>query len=93
MLPSASIPRVNGENLANVASMFASFWELETFIEPTHLIPCKPMVDSTEEKVLPSPIEFPAQSMTASHPIGVDEDLEDDICQAPAHVQHTLGPA
>ena len=46
------------------------------------------MVDPIEENVLPSPIEFPAQSMTASHPIGVEEDLEDHVCQAPTYVQH-----
>ena len=38
--------------------------------------------------MLPSPIEFPAQSMTASHPMGFDEDLEDYVCRAPTHVQH-----
>ena len=42
-----------------------------------------------EEKVLPSPIEFPAQSMTVSHPLGADEYLEDHVCQAPTCVQHT----
>ena len=40
-----------------------------------------------EEKVLPSPIEFPAQNMTASHPIGVDEYLKDCIHQEPTQVQ------
>ena len=77
MLPSASTPRVNGENTANAASMSASFWQSETFIEPNSSISGNSIVHPIEEKVLPSPIEFPAQSMTASHPIGVDEDLED----------------
>ena len=27
--------------------------------------------------------------MTASHPIGVGDDLEDYVCQAPTYVQHT----
>ena len=87
MLPSTSTPRVNAENIANAASLFASFRESETFGGPDHPIPCNFI--PIEEKVLPSPIEFPAQSMTASHPIGVDEDLEDYVCQVPTHVQHT----
>ena len=66
----------------------ASFGQSETFIEPKQPISCNSIVHPIEEKVLPSPIEFPAQSMTASHPIGVDEDLEDYVCQAPTHVQH-----
>ena len=76
------------ENIANAASMSASSEQLETFIEPNPPISCNSIVHPIEEKVLPSPIQFPAQSMTASHPIGVDEDLEDYICQAPTHVQH-----
>ena len=80
MLPSASTPRVNGENTANAASMSASFGQSETFIEPNSSISGNSIVHPIEEKVLPSPIEFPAQSMTASHPIGVDEDLEDYVC-------------
>ena len=79
MLPSASTPRVNGENTANAASMSASFGQSETFIEPNSSISGNSIVHPIEEKVLPS-IEFPAQSMTASHPIGVDEDLEDYVC-------------
>ena len=89
MLPSASTPRVNGENTANAASMSASFGQSETFIEPNSSISGNSIVHPIEEKVLPSPIEFPAQRMTASHPIGVDEDLEDYVCQAPTYVQHT----
>ena len=60
--------------------MFASFGESETFIECRHPIPCNSIVCPIEGKVLPSPVEFPAQSMTASHPIGVDEDWEDYVC-------------
>ena len=66
--------------------MFPPFGESETFGEPNHPIPCDSI--SIEEKVLPSPIKFPTQSLTASHPIGVDEDLEDYVCRAPTHVQH-----
>ena len=89
-LPGQVLPlaRASGENVANVASMFSSFAESETFIEPNYLIPCNPMVDPIEEKMLPFPNEFPSQSMTANHPIGVDEDLEDYVCQIPTHVQH-----
>ena len=68
ILPLASTPRVNGENIANADSMFASFGESKTFGEPDHPAPCNSI--PIEEKVLPS-IKFPAQSMTASHPIGV----------------------
>ena len=89
MLPSASTLRVNGENKADAASMFASFRESETFRVPSHLMPCNVMVSPTEEKVLPSPIKFPAQSMTASYLIWVDRYLGDHICGAPTHVQHT----
>ena len=38
MLPSASTPRVSGENTANAASMSASFGQSETFIEPNSSI-------------------------------------------------------
>ena len=79
MLPSASTPRVNEENLANAASMFSSFGKSGTLIEPNHPIPCNSIVCPIEEKVLPS-IKFPAQSRTASHPIGVDEDFQDYVC-------------
>ena len=51
------------------------------------ILPYHSIVHPIEEKVLPSPIEFPAQSMPASHPIGV-EDLEDYVCRAPRYVQH-----
>ena len=88
VLPLASTPRVSMENIAKVASMSASFGQLETFTELNHPISCNSIVHPIEEKMLPSPIEFPAQSMTASHPIQVDEDLEEYICQAPTHVHH-----
>ena len=41
-----------------------------------------------EEKVLPS-IEFPAHSMVASHPSGVDGNIKDSVPWAPIHVQPT----
>ena len=56
---------------------------------PHHPKSCNSIVHPIEEKVLPSPIEFPAQSIIASYPIGVDEDLEDYVYQAPTYVQHT----
>ena len=90
VLPLAPTPRVSMDNIANAASMSASFGQSKTFIEPNHPISCNSIVHPIEEKVLPFPIDFPAQSMTASHPMGVDEDLEDYLCQAPTHVQHAL---
>ena len=78
VLPLASTPRVSMENLENAARMFPPFGESETFGKPNHPIPCDSI--SIEEKVLPSPIKFPTQSMTASHPMGVDEDFEDYVC-------------
>ena len=87
MLPLASTPRVSRENLTNAAIMSVSSGELETVGEPDHPIPCNSI--PTKEKVLPSPVEFPAQSITESHPTGVDGDLEDYVCQVPIHVQHT----
>ena len=79
----ASTPTVSRENLGNAGRMFPPFGESETFGEPNHPIPCDSI--SIEEKVLPSPIKFPTQSLTASHPMGVDEDLEDYVC---THVPH-----
>ena len=73
----ASTPTVSRKNLGNAARMFPPFGESETFGETDHPIPCDSI--SIEEKVLPS-IKFPTQSLTASHPIGVDEDLEDYVC-------------
>ena len=69
--------------------MFASFGESKTFIELSHPIPCHSIVCPIERKVLPSPVEFSAQSMTASHPIGADEDWEDYVHRASTYVQHT----
>ena len=80
VLPLISSPRVSMENTTNAASMSASFGQSETFIELNPPISCISIVHPIEEKGLPSPMEFPAQSMTASHPIGVDEDLEDYVC-------------
>ena len=71
VLPLIATLRVSRENTANAAGMSASFGQSETFIEPKHPISCNSIVHPIEEKVLPSPIEFPAQSMTASHPIGL----------------------
>ena len=88
VLPFISTPRVSMENTANAAGISASFGQSETFIEPKHPISCNSIVHPIEEKVLPSSIEFPTQSLTASHPIGVDEDLEDYVCQAPTYVKH-----
>ena len=42
-----------------------------------------------EEKVLPSPMEFPAQSMVASHPSWVDGYSEDSVSEALIYVQST----
>ena len=42
-----------------------------------------------EEKVLPSPMEFSAQSMFASHPSWVDGYSEDSVSEGPIHVQST----
>ena len=89
VLPLISTPKVGMENTANATSMSASFGQSETFIEPNPPISCNSIVHPIEEKGLPSPLEFPAQSMTVSHPIGVGEDLEDHVCRAPTHVQHT----
>ena len=66
------------ENIANAASMSVFFGQLDTLFELNYHIPCNPMVDSTEEKVLPS-VNLPGQSMTVSHPIGVDKDSEDYV--------------
>ena len=66
--------------------MFPPFGESETFVELNHPIPCDSI--SIEEKILPSPIKFPTKSLTADHPKGVDEDLEDYVYRAPTHVQH-----
>ena len=87
VLPLASTSRVGRENLTNAHSIFAPLGKLETFAKITTACNC--IVCPLNEKVLPSPVEFPAQSMTVNHPIRVDEYLEDHVCQAPTHVQHT----
>ena len=88
VLPLISTPRVSMENTANAASISASFsnWKpLLSPIPPYHAILLS--IQLRKRCCLPL-LEFPAQSMTASHPIMVDEDLEDYVCQAPTHVQH-----
>ena len=89
VLPLAFTPMVSRENLTNARSIFAPLGKFETFAKPNYSTPCNCIVGPLEEKVLSSPVEFPAQSMTVSHPIGVDEYLEDCVCQAPTCVQHT----
>ena len=88
VLALASTPRVSRENLTNACSIFAPIGKLETFAKLNYSTPYNCIVGPLEEKVLPSPIEFPAQSMTASHPIGVDEYLG-SVPWAPAPVQRT----
>ena len=80
VLPLASTPRVSRENFKNAASIFVPFGESGTFMEPNYPTTCNYIVHPSEENVLPSPIEFPGQEMTASHPMGVDGDLEDYVC-------------
>ena len=89
VLPLASTPRVSSNNLTNAGSICASLWKLETFAKSNYSTPCNCIVSPIEEKVLPSPMDFPAQSMVASHPSGVDGYLEDGIAKAPLHVQPT----
>ena len=87
VLPLASTPRVSSENLTNAGSIWASLGKLETFEKPNYSTPCNCIVGPIEEKVLPSPMEFPAQSMVASHPSGVDGYSEDSVSEAPIYVQ------
>ena len=89
VLSLASTPRVSGENLTNAGSIWASLGKLETFEKPNYSTPCNCIVGPIEEKVLPSPMEFPAQSMVASHPSGVDGYSEDSVSEAPIYVQST----
>ena len=89
VLPLASAPRVSRENLTNACSIFTPLGKLETFAKLNYSTPCNCIVGPLEEKVLPSPVEFPAQNMTVGGPIGVDEYLEDGIAKAPIHVQST----
>ena len=87
VLSLASTPRVSSENLTNAGSIWASLGKLETFEKPNYSTPCNCIVGPIEEKVLPSPMEFPAQSMVASHPSGVDGYSEDSVSEAPIYVQ------
>ena len=89
VLPLASTQRVSRENLTSACSIFTPLGKFETFAKPNYSTPCNCIVGPIEEKVLPSPMEFPAQNMVASHPIGIDEYLEDPGFQAPTRVQHT----
>ena len=63
LLPLASTPRVSSDNLTNAGSICASLWKLETFGKPNYSIPCNCIMGPIEEKELPSPIKFPAQSI------------------------------
>ena len=89
MLPLAPTPRVSSENLTSAYSIFAPLGNFETFAKPNYSTPCNCIVGPIEEKVLPSPMEFPAQSMVASHPSGVDRYSEDSVSEAPIYVQST----
>ena len=72
VLPIASTPRMSSENLTSAHSIFTPLGKFETFAKPNYSTPCNCIVGPIEEKVLPSPMEFPAQSMVAGHPSGVD---------------------
>ena len=89
VLSLASTPRVSSENLTSAHSIFTPPGKLETFAKPNYSTPCNCIVGSIEEKVLPSPMEFPAQSMVASHPSWVDVYSEDSVSEAPIYVQST----
>ena len=89
VLPLASTPRVSSENLTSTHSIFTPLGNFETFAKPNYSTPCNCIVGPIEEKVLPSPMEFPAQSMVASHPSGVDGYSEDSVSEAPIYVQST----
>ena len=84
VLPLASTPRVSSAH-----SIFTPLGKFETFGKPNYSTPCNCIVGPIEEKVLPSPMEFPAQSMAASHPSGVDGYSEDSVSGAPIYVQST----
>ena len=87
VLPLTSTPRVSGENL-NAGGICAVLGKSDTFGKPSYPIPCNGIMDPIEEKVLLSPIEFPAQCLTASHLIRVDEYL-DSVPWAPKAIQPT----
>ena len=65
---------------------FGNWKPLQNLITPHHAIA---LWVQLEEKVLPSPMDFPAQSMVASHPSGVDGYSEDSVSEAPIYVQPT----
>ena len=89
VLPLASTPRVSSENLTSAHSIFTPLGKFETFAKPYYSTTCNCIVGPIEEKVVPSPMEFPAQSMVASHPSGVDGYSEDSVYEAPIYVQST----
>ena len=62
-LPLASTPRVSSENLTSAHSILTPLGKFETFGKPNYSIPCNCIMGPIEEKELPSPIEFPAQSI------------------------------
>ena len=63
VLPLTSTPRVSSENVTNAGNKCASLGKLETFGKPNYSIPCNCIMGPIEEKELPSPIAFPAQSI------------------------------
>ena len=63
VLPLASTPRVSRENLTNAHSIVAPLGKLETFAKINYSTSCNCIAGPLEEKVLPFPIEFPAQSI------------------------------
>ena len=89
VLSLASTPRVSSENLTSAHSIFTPLGKFETFAKPNYSTPCNCIVGPIEEKVLPSPMEFPVQSMVASHPGWVDGYSEDSVSKAPIYVQST----
>ena len=87
VLPLAFTSRVSSENLTSAHSIFTPLGKFETFAKPNYSTPCNCIVSQIEEKVLPSPMDFPAQSMVASYPSGVDGYSEDSVSEAPIYVQ------
>ena len=63
VLPLAYTPRVSSENLTSTHSILTPLGKLETFGKPNYSIPCNCIMGPIEKKELPSPIEFPAQSI------------------------------
>ena len=89
VLPLASTPRVSSDNLTCAHSIFTSLGKFETVAEPNYSTACNCIVGPIEEKLLPSPMKFPAQSMVASHHSGVDGYSEESVSEAPIYVQST----